>query len=557
MKEAALILFTLWHAAMHAQQPVQTIVPLQPIAVGAAFQVQYIVTGNAPVLELQSPAFGRSFRFVSGPRLYHGEALINNKKTPIQNFSYTLIPLRKGRLVVKGATVVFASGKKKSDDTFIIATDQAKNDPLLSTPLSDLPQLAPGSTWNKKLQEQIFIKASVSKKSCFVGEPVAATFTLFSRLPSASEVIKNPGFYGFSVLEIPTAAEGSQTAQTHNGTFYNTHILRHVQLYPAQPGTLVIDKMSVNNAIEYTDSASGAPVQTTAVVESEPITVTVKPLPATNEPAFSGAVGRFTINAYLEKQKWQQNNTGKLTLTISGAGNFLQFAAPEIRWPAVINVFDPVIAERLQKEAVPVAGTRTYTYTFTTDSTGKHFIVPISFTYFDPGAKRYRTVVTDSLQFTVQKGLKSIALPAVLRKKASDSHGYLWLVATVITTVFAFFFFKRYGVRKKTAIAVTESTVPDFEKQVRDIPAGDAEAYRQLQQALMGFLKSAQVDVSRRTLLQQVKAKNTGTPQQPDLQAILDECEAVQYYNAIPVIPFEELKQQAAAFIRSTKKCET
>ena len=86
-KGLALILLLFWCVALHAQHDMQTIVPLQPITVGSAFQVQYIITDAEPVTELQSPAFGKDFRFVSGPRLYQGEALINNNKIPIQNFT--------------------------------------------------------------------------------------------------------------------------------------------------------------------------------------------------------------------------------------------------------------------------------------------------------------------------------------------------------------------------------------------------------------------------------------------------------------------------------------
>jgi hypothetical protein len=42
----------------------------------------------------------------------------------------------------------------------------------------------------------------VDRRTCFVGEPVVATFKLFSRLQSKSEIIKNPGFYGFSVNDM-------------------------------------------------------------------------------------------------------------------------------------------------------------------------------------------------------------------------------------------------------------------------------------------------------------------------------------------------------------------
>src|SRR5689334_3025856 len=137
MKGIAVLVWMMVSVVAQGQRSVQTIVPLQPITVGNAFQVQYIVTDAEPVLELQSPAFGNDFRFVSGPRLYQGEAMINNTKIPIQNFSYTLIPLRKGRLVVKGATAVFKSRKVKSTDAQVVVTDAAQTDPLTATPLSN------------------------------------------------------------------------------------------------------------------------------------------------------------------------------------------------------------------------------------------------------------------------------------------------------------------------------------------------------------------------------------------------------------------------------------
>jgi BatD DUF11 like domain len=557
MKWFVLIIFLPWCAAATAQHSIQTVVPLQPITVGTAFQVQYIVTDNEPAVELQSPAFGKDFRFVSGPHFYQGEAVINNTKYPIQNFSYTLIPLRKGRLVVKGATAVFKSRKVKSDDAFVVATDEEK-DPLASTSLSGLPRLAPGATWDAKLQEQLFIKTTVNKQSCFVGEPIVATFTLFSHLPSASEVIKHPGFYGFSVLDIPDAANGAQTVQTYNGTFYNTHVLRKVQLYPTQAGNLLIDNMSVNNAIEYADSASGAPVQTQVVLESKPLTIAVKPLPLTGTESFTGAVGNFLIRANLEKQEWQQNNNGKLVLTISGAGNFLQLTAPEIKWPRGVDVFEPTATERLQKEAIPVSGMRTYTYTFTTDSMGSYIIPPIAFTYFNPAEKKYKTATTDSLHFTVLKGKTAISKPFMFHKNARAIIIWPWLLGGVL--LLALFgcalVFKKRAKREKTYSLGIENREPDFEKAIQEIEARDIGAYRQLQQALMGFLKSAHIPVPASNGMLPATAI-LPTPQQQELQAILEECEAVQYYNAAPTVSIDALQQRALQFMRSVKRNAT
>ena len=51
------------------------------------------------------------------------------------------------------------------------------------------------------------MKVLVDKRSCFVGEPVLATFKLYSRLESKSDIVKNPGFYGFTVQDMINLAD--------------------------------------------------------------------------------------------------------------------------------------------------------------------------------------------------------------------------------------------------------------------------------------------------------------------------------------------------------------
>jgi hypothetical protein len=335
--------------------------------------------------------------------------------------------------------------------------------------------------------------------------------------------------------------------------------LRKVQLYPAQSGNLVIDKMSVHNAIEYADSVSGKAMQTTIVLESEPITIAVKPLPATTLQDFTGAVGTFSINAYLEKEQWRENGNGKLKVRIKGNGNFVQLTAPDIHWPRGVDMFEPAATERLQKEAVPVSGTRTYTYTLTADSTGAYAIPPIGFTYFDVAAKKYKTIGTDSIYFTVLKASSKSVLPLSIRKRLPGSQGYMWWLAAVgVLAIGSIVLFWKYRRRHKpvaTPRPERSQLPPDFEKQVRDLSSMDTQAYRILQQSLMGFLKSWNPGAvtAAHGSLQQVAAALPSGPQ-IELQTILEECEAVQYYNAAPTVPFSELQQRALQFMQSLKQ---
>jgi hypothetical protein len=323
-----------------------------------------------------------------------------------------------------------------------------------------------------------------------------------------------------------------------------------------QAGLLQIDKMSVSNTVEYLDSLSGIPLQAQVVMESKPLQIAVKPLPATPQHT-SGAVGRFSLTAHLERVTWPQNSTGTLLVTLTGNGNFLQISAPEIRWPQGIDVFEPAVTERLQKEAVPVAGTRTYTYTFTADSTGEYTVAPILFTYYHLAEKRLKTIYTDTLRFTVMEaGSNAATAPVKSRKGSSLPAAVLW-IAGALALIAGLLFLGKLKHRKKPIPATPQAAAaPDFEKDIRLIEGTDAMAYRQLQQALMGFLKSwfQQPELWGKSAAQHLAGLPLTEGDKQIAQELLEECQAVQYYNAAPSRPFPELQLQALAFIQSVKE---
>ena len=62
--------------------------------------------------------------------------------------------------------------------------------------------LRKGENVAEKIKKNLFIKIDVNKKSCYVGEPIVATYKLYTRLKSESNIIKTPSFNGFSVSEL-------------------------------------------------------------------------------------------------------------------------------------------------------------------------------------------------------------------------------------------------------------------------------------------------------------------------------------------------------------------
>lgn len=403
----------------------------------------------------------------------------------------------------------------------------------------------------------LFVVAQVDKKECFAGEPLVATFTLFSRVNSSSEVIKNPGFYGFSVVDVPHATEQPQGVQNRYGTFYITHVLRKVQLYPLQTGTLLIDEMSVNNVVDKIDGR-GAITQGEELVTSNPITIRVKALPPTDTKNFSGAVGSFSMAAHLNSNKLHKNESGQLVVTISGKGNFLQVDAPDINWPQGIEGFDAVATDNLQKDKVPISGSRQYTYNFALDKEGTFVIPPVLFTYFNPVTKQYKTIKTDSLRFTVLPAVAQPPAPVVQPaaiKQTSVPWGLIAAFGAVAILLFAVWRNKKVAPQQ---LPKQKPVATNYEEQIKQlhVAADNEAAYYKLELILLNFLKTLYQNdnLTKENIAQLLAQKNIDDAEIKKLQFIFNECEVVQYYNAHPSVSFAQLQQQALAIIKELKK---
>jgi len=213
--------------------------------------------------------------------------------------------------------------------------------------------LRPGENGYEKIRQNMFVKMLVDKKNCFVGESVQATFKLYSRLESKSDIVKNPGFYGFTVYDMVNLADKQVVTETVKGKIFDVHTIRKVQLYPLQAGIFIVDAIRIKNKVEFSRSvvnkkteqkivegvlgnneieipAAGTDVFETEM-STEPVSIAVKPIPEKNRPTiFTGAVGRFTIAASLANNKLAKNEEGFFEVTIIGKGNFTPMDATHV-----------------------------------------------------------------------------------------------------------------------------------------------------------------------------------------------------------------------------------
>jgi hypothetical protein len=426
-----------------------------------------VANGNN-IQKIQPPPLN-DFTVVSGPNSEMEMNSMNGVTEQYQSLSYVLLPKQPGTIHI-GPAVALVDGKlyKSNPVTVNVSGKRSKAQPqsqslssMMQMPLSvfDLPDNpAPETQYNDyilhkgesvpdKVNKNMQLKLQTDKTSCFVGEPVLATYKLYTRLQSESSLSKNPSFNGFSVVDMTQNDLNTHKTETLNGRPYHVYIIRKAQLYPLQSGPITLETATLDNKIEFLRSADdgGSPITENVSLNSKPLVINVKPLPEEGKPEnFKGAVGNFTIESTLEKNSFSADETGKLLITITGKGNMQLLTKPDISWPGGFEAFDGKTTDNTDNGTVPLSGKKTFEIPFAVEKPGDYNIPAVSFSFFDPATAVYKTVTAREITFHVSAGTgKKTNFPVQKETKEPESllnkiFARRWLIilllAGIITT---------------------------------------------------------------------------------------------------------------------------
>jgi len=538
----------------------KTTVQQSTVEVGESFFVVYILEDVDKNDAFITPAFN-GFRLVRGPDINIGKVNTPDGIKPVKNFMFTLVAVKPGTITVHGARARVNGHFVQSDDVVIEAVIKGERNETGSEYF-----LQPGENPYEKMRKNLFIKVMVDKKSCYVGEPVVATFKLYSRLQSKSDIVKNPAFYGFSVQDIVNLDNKVSNTETIDGKKFDVHTVRMVQLYPLQAGLFVIDAMEVMNKVEFSKSAvSKRPEQEIVEgvfekkeatsnekntvsyensINTEKIAINVKPYPERNKPAlFNGATGNFTIKVSLERNDLAKNQEGDLIVTIAGKGNFTQITAPAIEWPVGLEGFEATIKDSLDKTHTPLKGARTFRFPFVVAKSGDYTIPVISFSFFDTDSNNYRTVSAKAVEIRVGDSEKESAMVVQQEVGPKNRSSVPWLkIATVLLLLLVAVGFG-YNKKRKTVAPVqltTQKTNPTAEEILqpayRAMEKNDSLFYIILQKAVWNYLGVALnlsgSGMNKYELQKALKSQDLSEGHSQNILGILQECEAAAFTKA-------------------------
>lgn len=424
-------LILLASASVYGQAKFSTVIDQSTVSRDQLVQVEYVVENAKKVDDFDPPSF-RNFSVVQGPIQSSGMSFVNGSLTQYKALVFLLQPKITGKLIIPGATATI-DGKRRQSDAVAIEVTKGKNPggnayrqrlrlamPERTVEADKEFVLYPNENVIEKIKKNLFVRVEVSKKTCFVNEPIVATYKLYSRLRSESRVVKRPSYNGFSLYDMIDPESDNPGVETINGKQYNVHTIRKSQLFPLQAGKFILEPVEVENSVHFIKAPSeqdtyleefndpyAETIDQTITLSSEPVEITVKPLPTTNQPAtFDGAVGNFSVEASLKDPITKSGEAATLLVKIKGKGNIPMINAPSVNWPANFEVYDPSANEEVHPEIAPLSGTKTFEYVFTPKDTGKVVIPAINFAFFDPASQSYKTDSTGNINLRIVPGTK-------------------------------------------------------------------------------------------------------------------------------------------------------
>lgn len=408
---AAILLIALLAASpATAEVRVTASVDRNPATEGEGFVLSVTVAGapgGSSIPELPESLTETDFDLYSTGTSRH-MSIVNGRSETSISYEYNLIPRHAGTITIPGIPVRVGTERFTTSPIQLEVRKRSRSAPN--------PR---GSATAEGDAEDVLLLSNVDRQNVVEGEEVLLTlqFCWRGQLLDRPE-FEPPNTQGFITELLSDDVVGERLV---NGVRYTVQEIRYA-LFPVGHGDKTIGAARIRATVptrRRRDAFSmfgswfdGKP----RIVESEPIDVHVDPLPPTDDPDFSGAVGRFTLEASLDRTDVTQHDPVTLAITIEGVGNL--GSAGDVRAPETsrFRVFDASTDMEPKTIDGHLGGRRRIRRAFVPLEAGSLQVPAVRFTYFDTDARAYRTLAAGPFAIDVTPAEAGTAQPVVVGK---------------------------------------------------------------------------------------------------------------------------------------------
>ncbi|MBA4321424.1 MAG: hypothetical protein C0408_01270 [Odoribacter sp.] len=571
-----------------------------PAVIKAGEQFTIMWTINSGGGEFSGPSFEGFYKLMGPQTSYSSNTqIINGKMSQQTSYSYVyyLQAMNPGKFVIPPATFRYKNKDYKSDSLYIevlkdgVARQAKSNNPV-------------GNDGTEEVQgngSELFIKLNLSRKEVYLGEHIIASVKLYTRVDLAGlNEVKFPAFNGFLKENLQTPQLTALQRENVNGGIYGTGLVQQFLLYPQITGEITIDPVEITVLLQQksgqTDPIFGdffTSYQTIPkAIASQPVRITVKPLPGNKPDDFSGIVGNIEINSSVNKDTVNVNDALNFKITIKGTGNLKLAASPVLKLSPDVEVYDPKISDNITNTSGGSTGQRTFEYLLIPRHYGDFIIPSISYTYFNPAKKQYEKLNTKEFRFYVRKGAdqgtpvtvyggvskedvkyvgKDIRFikTGVKDLKESDQiliskRSFRTFYGFALILFFGVLFIRREQVRRNADLSIVRNrkaakiASKRLKKASAFLHSGTNDRfYEEILKALWGYLSdklSIPVsELTRNFAIELLKVKGIDDEPVNNLSVILDRCESARFSPSSSGTEASEIYEGALKFINTVE----
>lgn len=415
------------HTLASAQEPVLSLRAPSTVRAGQPFEISYSINVRGSK-SFQAPAF-KGLDVLFGPAQSQSSSFqfVNGKQSQSfsLSFSYQLRAPQPGSYHFGRASIV-VDGKTYQSEPFHLEVTKAEP---AATQTSGTQQNRSGNKQDRQQttsvspdvkDHDLFVTASVNKKSPYAGEQVLLTYRIYTAIPVEQfSIYKTPSNKGFWTEELKVATD-EQEQEVIDNRLYVYADIRKVAIFAQEAGPHTLEPMEVEalaqvqaprqrsgSIFDIFDDAFFTPTQTVKKnLRSKPIRINARPLPAEGRPAsFDGLVGDYQIDFhYDQNQSIKANEAITFTFTVKGKGNIEMIHAPQIQFPPDFEVYEPKISHNKQVSSSGVNGSATFEYIVVPRNRGVYKINPFRYSFFNPQTERYVEKTIPEIVLNVEAG---------------------------------------------------------------------------------------------------------------------------------------------------------
>jgi hypothetical protein len=375
----------------------------------ASLDPETVTVGDRAVLTLNFEG-GRPKSMVTLPEIANlrvdpgghwseGFSWVNGQMTVTASYSFYVTPMQPGEYTIP-ALRAEVGGQ--------VITSQP-----LKLKAIKVNETAPGQN---AANEPAFLRFTVPKKEAFVGEAFAVNLELYldASLANADDILMRfeqaagslVKAEGFSVLKSATARRQERIG----GTTFKVGVFS-AAVSPVKTGELTLGTPDLNIVVQVPVGSMGffQQVQNRQIaVQAIHEPVHALPLPRDNvPPGFNGAVGTYSMNVQAGPTNVAVGDLITVRIRLSGKGALEPLSLPEQTAWKDFKTY-PSTSTNEPADALAIEGAKTFEEIVVPQSTEIKQLPPVSFSFFDPEQKCYRT-------------LHQSAIPLVVRASAPGS----------------------------------------------------------------------------------------------------------------------------------------